>query len=64
MFSLLKRQYVSDIGQFLNEFDCSHPEKSSAQQKEIAKHERIARLRDGVSAQSSTKDDAQIWKNF
>lgn len=38
--------YVSEIDQFLQGFDQSHPEKSASQQKEISKYQRIYFLRD------------------
>ncbi len=39
---------LSADDQFLKEFDAKHPERSSSQQQEIAKHEKIAMLRDGL----------------
>lgn len=44
----IDRNYVSEIGQFLQDFDKQHPEKSSSQQKEIDKHKAIFDKRDGV----------------
>ena len=63
MLSPLKRQFVSEIDDFLIQFDQSHPEKSQSQQKEIAKHARIAQLRDGVSPVKSA-ENKEIWKGF
>lgn len=48
IFPKLHQNYVSDIDRFLQEFDANHPDRSPAQQAEIAKHQRIARLRDEV----------------
>jgi len=65
MSNSLKRKYVSDIGKFLADFDASHPNKSAAQQEEIAKHARIARLRDNVSPEKAIDSDAEkIWEGF
>lgn len=63
MISPLKRQFVSEIDDFLTEFDQSHPEKSLSQQKEIAKHARIAQLRDGTSPVNPV-ETKEIWKDF
>lgn len=38
---------TSEIDQFLQKFDVDHPKLSESQRKEIAKAERIAKLRDG-----------------
>jgi hypothetical protein len=66
MFNPLKRSFVSDIGSFLAKFDQSHPKKSVSQEKEIAKHARIAALRD--STLSTTAEplsvDKKIWEGF
>ena len=63
MINPIKRQHVSEIDDCLMQFDQSNPEKSVSQQKEIAKHARIAQLRDGVSLvkPSENKDN---WKDF
>ena len=61
---MLKRKlhdYVSDADQFLKNFDKAHPEKSASQQAEIAKHEKLGKLRDEVNELS---DDEQIWDEF
>lgn len=63
MLSPLKRQFVSEIDDFLTQFDLSHPEKSLSQQKEIAKHARIAQLRDGVLPVNPA-ENKEIWENF
>lgn len=65
MFNPLKRSFVSDIGSFLAKFDQSHPKKSLSQEKEIAKHARIAGLRDGVlSTAEPLSADKKIWEGF
>lgn len=64
MLNPLKKAYVSEIDDFLVQFDQSHPEKSLSQQKEIAKHARIVPLRDGVSTTHSVKENKEIWKDF
>lgn len=69
MLSTFKRQYLSDIGEFLANFNNAHPKKSLSQQKEIAKHERIACLRDQVNPISSEKSSSydekkSIWEGF
>ncbi len=53
--------YVSEIDKFLAEFDRSHPELSKSQQKEIAKHERIYRLRDDPTY---TEPTTTLWEEF
>lgn len=63
MINLLKRQFVSEIDDFLIQFDQSYLEKSISQQKEIAKHARITQLRDGAQPVEPLKNK-EIWKNF
>ncbi len=63
MLNPLKREFVSEIDDFLTQFDQSHPEKSQSQQKEIAKHARIAQLRDSVSPVKPA-EDKEIWEKF
>ncbi len=63
MLSPLKRNYVSEIDDLLTQFDQSHSEKSISQQKEIAKHARIAQLRDGVPSVNPV-ETKEIWKDF
>lgn len=64
MSSALKRNFVSELDGFLQTFDQAHEEKSLSQQKEITKHQRIAQLRDGVSAINFVKEDKKMWENF
>lgn len=63
MINPLKRQHVSEIDDFLIQFDQSNPEKSLSQQKEIAKHARIAQLRDHVLPTEPSKEEP-IWEGF
>ncbi|MEE9452305.1 MAG: CBU_0585 family protein [Gammaproteobacteria bacterium] len=46
-----KSNYISEIDQFLVEFGQTHP-PSDPQRKEIAKHKRIADLRDRKKRES------------
>lgn len=69
MANPLKRQHISDIGEFLINFDATHSKKSLSQQKEIDKYQRIARLRDQVDAVSLEKSvgceqKKDIWEDF
>lgn len=41
-----KTGFVSEIDQFLQEFDKEHPELSKSQQKEKAKYKKVYYLRD------------------
>lgn len=57
----LKTHYVSPIDTFLADFDKQNPQKSLSQQKEIAKYQRIFKLRDKPErAQKKEK----IWEEF
>lgn len=65
MLHPLKKAYVSEIDDFLNQFNQSHAEKSASQQKEIAKNARIAQLRDGItSPTTSSAATKEIWNKF
>lgn len=64
MSGALKRHFVSELDDFLQVFDQTHEKKSLSQQKEITKHQRIAQLRDGVSAINLVKEDKEIWEDF
>tara|TARA_B110000908_G_C9796381_1_gene246629 strand:+ start:182 stop:391 length:210 start_codon:yes stop_codon:yes gene_type:complete len=44
----IDKAYVSEHDVFLHQFDKDHPEKSASQEKEIAKHQKLHALRDGV----------------
>lgn len=46
----LDRSYVSEVDKFLSDFDAEHSIKTPAQQREIDKHARIAKLRDEPDA--------------
>ena len=53
------RHYVSDIDQFLKDFDRNHPEKTESQIEEINKHKRVFYRRD------HKVDDNDIpWEDF
>lgn len=53
--------FVSETDQFLQKFDETYPELSLSQQKEIAKYQRIYRLRNGSQDQSISKT---LWDKF
>lgn len=55
----INRKFVSEIDQFLAEFDKTHPQKSVSQLEEIKKHEQIFKLRDGV-----VKKKSDLLKDF
>lgn len=52
--------YVSPYDKMFHGFDNSHA-LSESQRKEIAKHERIADLRDNAD---SKENEGKIWKDF
>jgi hypothetical protein len=54
--------YVSEIDQFLQEFDKQHPELTKSQQKEDKKYKRIHHLRDHT--ERTTEDNTQLWEGF
>ena len=56
----IDKKYISPIDEFLRAFDKTH-NKSLSQKKEIAKHERIANLRDNPDA---NHPDKAIWEDF
>ena len=55
------KNFVSEIDQFLQEFDKQHPQLSKAQQFERAKYKRIYRLRD--SSERPTQKP-KLWQGF
>jgi hypothetical protein len=55
----INKAYVSPYDQFLFEFDSTHA-KTESQQKEIAKHARIARLRDN----KQPPGEETLWEGF
>lgn len=61
MSNPILRSYVSDIDQFLQKFDKSHPELSQSQQKEIKKYVRVYQLRDSEIRPEETKS---LWEGF
>jgi hypothetical protein len=58
----IDKNYVSDVDQFLLEFDKNHPILTPSQQKERNKFLRVQRLQEGSAdtAQSANK----IWEGF
>lgn len=54
-------RYVSEIDQFLQQFDKQHPEKTLSQQKEIAKHQRVYSLRDNPDR---FETPIKLWDEF
>ena len=56
----INKAYVSPYDEFLYEFDAEHP-KSESQLKEIAKHQRIARMRDDKDYK---KNEGEIREGF
>ena len=48
--SKINRQYVSDLDKLLASIDKKSTKKTQSQLKEIQKHVRIAKLRDGASS--------------
>jgi hypothetical protein len=55
------RHYVSEIDNFLTQFDQEHPERSLSQQKEVAKFQRIYHLRDDPEY---TEIPTPLWDKF
>jgi hypothetical protein len=53
--------YVSDVDQFLQQFDKTHPKLSQSQQKEVTKYQRIYQLRDAVKTDKPTNP---LWDEF
>lgn len=53
--------YVSEIDKFLLEFDKQHPTLSLSQKIEIAKLQRVYRLRDDAK---STDSEKKLWDDF
>lgn len=52
--------YISEIDQFLKDFDENNPELSNSRLKEINKHQKIFAKRDAVIEDVSSP----IWKEF
>ena len=55
------RNFVSEVDQFLTEFDKSHPQLTESQKKEIAKSKRIAKLQ---QEKQSLEQAEKIWEKF
>jgi hypothetical protein len=56
----IDKAYVSPYDKFYFEFDAAHP-KSESQLKEIAKHQRIALMRDDKEYVSK---ESALWEEF
>ena len=61
MSDKIQRNYVSEVDQFLKNFDEAHPAPSASQLKEINKYKRIYALRDSETPPVETKS---IWEKF
>lgn len=59
MFKKRMRHYVSDIDQFLKDFDRNHPEKTQSQIEEVKKHKRVFYRRD-----HKVNDNDIPWEDF
>ena len=61
----LDKKYVSEIDQFLVDFDKQNPKRSASQLQEIKKSERVSRL---MKAPNGAADDAskesELWDKF
>ena len=53
--------YVSQLDQFLAEYDRAHPKLSASQQAEKNKYDRIFKLRDDAKAQPAA---VSFWDKF
>lgn len=53
--------YVSEIDCFLQNFDKKHPGLSQSQKKEIARAQRVTRLRDDASC---IEKPSKLWDQF
>ena len=62
----LDRKYVSEIDQFLVDFDKQHPKKSNSQLKEIRKSERVSRLMKASNAgvADHSGKNPELWDEF
>ncbi len=61
MRNAIIKNYVSDIDQFIHNFDALHPEASKSQQKEIKKHDRIFSLRDHQDQSGETDPFSDLF---
>jgi len=62
-FPKLDKKYVSEIDQFLAEFDKTHPKLSASQVREIQKAARITRLMKSGTAPAQP-EKPEIWEEF
>jgi hypothetical protein len=58
----LDKKYVSEIDQFLVEFDKQHPKRSTSQIQEEQKAVRIARLMKNPDSEKDVK--SELWDEF
>jgi hypothetical protein len=56
------KNFVSELDQFLQEFDHQHPILSQTQQKEVNKYRRVYKLRDGSTTEAIT--EPKLWEGF
>lgn len=54
--------YTSELDQFLEQYEKTHPQLSDSQRKEVEKFKRIYQLRDKPA--ESTRDDSNLWDKF
>jgi hypothetical protein len=57
---MIREGYVSDLDQFLKEFDLTHPDFCASRITEIEKFKKIAAKRDGVVKEQPSK----LWEKF
>ena len=65
-FPRLDKKYVSEIDQFLVDFDKQNPKKSTSQLKEIQKAERVSRLMKDSNMETTDNSgkNPKLWDEF
>ncbi len=58
----INRSFVSELDQFIQEFDQARPEKSASQIADIKKADRVSQLRDNAIAPAVVEQ--KIWTEF
>jgi len=58
----VQKNFVSELDQFLQAFDKTHPRLSTSQCKEKEKYQRVYKLRDQVTDEKPT--DSTLWEKF
>jgi hypothetical protein len=58
----IDKSFVSELDQFIQQYDLDHPEKSDSQIADFKKHQRISQLRDNERAESAAS--SKIWEDF